>query len=133
MKVVELEFSKSSQVKTLLSSLQTLLFCYFFGKLQIIANSTLRTRCFTRSIRWVWCRSINSCSRKYFRRFQFRIEQRVPFGSKQKFKAENSLGRFKFIILKTPEEKFIVQKYIWNVCGKWICTWKFICSIYSHL
>ena len=31
-----------------------------------------------------------------------------------------------------PGEELIVQKYIWNVCGKWICTWKFICSIYSQ-
>ena len=48
MKVVELEFSKSSQVK---SSFQTPQFCHFFWENLEIANSLTRTRCFLRTVR----------------------------------------------------------------------------------
>ena len=44
-----------------------------------------------------------------FRRFHFGIEQRVTVRSKQKFKAENSLGRFKFIIWKRQHRNLLFK------------------------
>ena len=52
-----------------------------------------------------------------FRRFHFGIEQRVTVRSKQKFKAENSLGRFKFIIWKRQDRNLLFKNTFGTFVG----------------
>ena len=122
MKVVELEFSKSSQVK---SSFQTPQFCHFFGKFgnceflnenqMFFANRSVKNCNFYKNF-CTWRRKVRVLE-SIFRRFQFRIEQRQPVRSKQKFKAENSLGRFKFIIWKGQERNLLFKNTFGTYVG----------------